>query len=245
MARAPWTDAENDLLVEDYFAMLAKDLAGRPYSKKGHNRNLQRVIPRKEKSVEFKHQNVSAVLQHLGEVWIPGYKPRVNYQKSLLFAIERWLEDHPEHLNRPLFPATANRLKDAPPLSVWPPPSLKNEPSPKASKEVIAIARKFDVAAREQKNRALGRAGEKLVLAYELTKLMEAGRSDLANRIKWISDEEGDGAGYDILSFSPDGQSRLIEVKTTNGWERTPFYLSRNELSVANQRSDEWCLFRV
>jgi hypothetical protein len=47
-----------------------------------------------------------------------------------------------------------------------------------------------------------------------------------------MSEEDGDGAGYDIASFAPDGRPRLIEVKTTNGWERTPFHISRNELAV-------------
>jgi hypothetical protein len=30
MSNGPWTDAENDLIVADYFAMLAEDMAGRP-----------------------------------------------------------------------------------------------------------------------------------------------------------------------------------------------------------------------
>lgn len=60
-----------------------------------------------------------------------------------------------------------------------------------------------------------------------------------------ISAEDGDGAGYDIASFAPDGHSRLIEVKTTNGWERTPFHISRNELAVAEERRSEWSLFRL
>jgi hypothetical protein len=41
--------------------------------------------------------------------------------------------------------------------------------------------------------------------------------------------EDGDGAGYDILSFDPSGKERLIEVKTTNGAAKTPFFLTRNE----------------
>jgi len=28
MSNTGWTDAQNDLIVKDYFAMLAKDLAG-------------------------------------------------------------------------------------------------------------------------------------------------------------------------------------------------------------------------
>ena len=50
-------------------------------------------------------------------------------------------------------------------------------------------------------------------------------RDDLARKVIWVSEEEGDGAGYDIESFEPDGRPRLIEVKTTNGWERTPLGL--------------------
>ena len=60
-----------------------------------------------------------------------------------------------------------------------------------------------------------------------------------------MSEEDGDGAGYDIASFAPDGRPRLIEVKTTNGWERTPFHITRNELAVAEERRSEWCLFRL
>jgi hypothetical protein len=39
-----WTDEQNDAIVADYFAMLADDLAERPYSKAEHNRMLQAVI---------------------------------------------------------------------------------------------------------------------------------------------------------------------------------------------------------
>jgi len=60
-----------------------------------------------------------------------------------------------------------------------------------------------------------------------------------------VSEEDGDGAGYDIASFALDGRPRLIEVKTTNGWERTPFHISRNELAVAAELRPEWSLFRL
>ena len=64
-------------------------------------------------------------------------------------------------------------------------------------------------------------------------------------RIVWTSQEEGDGAGYDIRSFEPDGTERLLEVKTTNGWERTPFHINRNELEVADLRRESWHLIRL
>ena len=101
---------------------------------------------------------------------------------------------------------------------------------------MLHIARKFDVAGRDERNRALGRAGEERVLAHERAALRTAGRDDLARKVRWVSEEDGDGAGYYIASFGPDGRERLIEVKTTNGWERTPFHITRNELAVAEQR---------
>ena len=51
--------------------------------------------------------------------------------------------------------------------------------------------------------------------------------------------------GYDIRSYASDGRKRLIEVKTTNGWERTPFHITRNELEVSKEYPSEWCLFRL
>ena len=40
MSNGPWTDEENDLIVADYFAMLADDVCGRPYNKAEHRRGL-------------------------------------------------------------------------------------------------------------------------------------------------------------------------------------------------------------
>jgi hypothetical protein len=57
--------------------------------------------------------------------------------------------------------------------------------------------------------------------------------------------EDGDGAGYDILSFDAAGRELLIEVKTTNGGARTPFFLTRNELAVAGERPESWRIYRV
>ena len=63
MSNGPWTDEENDLIVADYFAMLADDISARHYSKAEHRRALLPLLnDRSEGSVEFKHQNISAVL---------------------------------------------------------------------------------------------------------------------------------------------------------------------------------------
>jgi len=76
MSNGLWTDAENDLIVADYFAMLADEIAGQPYSKAERRRALLPLLnDRSESSVELKHQNISAVLKGFGEASIPGYKP--------------------------------------------------------------------------------------------------------------------------------------------------------------------------
>ncbi len=245
MAHNPWTDEENDLIVADYFAMLAADLAKRPYTKAEHNRELRHRIHRGRGSIEYKHQNISAVLKGIGESWIQGYRPAFNYQMSLEDAVVRWLERHPGYF----LPANArNRtagVEETAVIRIGPPPTLSNEPPPDELKQTLEVARRFDVAARDERNRALGRAGEERVLYHERATLTGAGRRDLAERVKWVSEEEGDGAGYDIASFSPEGRERLIEVKTTNGWERTPFHITRNELAVAERMSAAWHLLRL
>ena len=241
MAGNPWTDQENDLIVADYFAMLADDLAGRSYSKAEHNRSLQTNVDRGRGAIEYKHQNISAVLKGLGEAWIEGYKPAFNFQDSLIDAVARWLA-----LNQlPLPDRTPKGLADASELYFDPPPTLRNAPPPDETEQMMAVARRFDAAGRAERNRELGRAGEELVLKHEKASLRAHGLHDLAEAIRWTSDEDGDGAGYDIASFTTEGRPRLIEVKTTNGWERSPFHISRNELAVAKERSDVWRLVCV
>jgi len=244
MTNGPWTDHENDLIVANYFAMLAADSLGRSPNKSATYRQLADRIERSVKAIEYKHQNVSAVLKGLNEAWLPGLVPAFNFQTSLVDAVARWLALHPEWFGRTP-PRQSTHLQEAPRLWIGPPPTLSNRPPPAELEQVLHIARKFDVAGRDARNRALGRAGEELALAHEKASLTEAGRGDLAGKVRWVSEEDGDGAGYDIASFAPDGRPRLIEVKTTNGWERAPFHISRTELAVAAERRAEWCLLRL
>jgi hypothetical protein len=225
--------------------MLSADFAGKSYNKAAHNRDLQTQIDRNRSSIEFKHQNISAVLKGLGEDWIPGYKPAFNFQMALVDAVARWLALNPAWLGRQPGLRPAAGLREAAQIWIGPPPTLSNQPPPQELDQMLHIARKFDVAGRDERNRALGRAGEERVLARERSALRSVGRDDLARKVRWVSEEDGDGAGYDIASFAPDGLPRLIEVKTTNGWERTPFHVTRNELAVAEERRSEWRLFRL
>lgn len=246
MAEA-WNDLEIDLIVADYFAMLIEELAGRPFNKSEHNRALQALLKdsaRNRGSIEFKHQNISAVMLGLGQPWINGYKPAANFQNALVDGVLRWLDSHPDWL-APKTRNPTNFLREAATLWIGPPPSQRNEPPPVDPEFMAAIGRKYDVAERDARNRRLGKAGEELVLHYERQALAHAGRGDLSDKVRWTSEQDGDGFGYDIASFETDGRERMIEVKTTNGWERTPFHITRNELAVAEARRDDWHLVRV
>ena len=244
MSPSDWSEIENGAVVESYFSMLSDELSGRSYNKAEQNRVLQEQIERSRGSIEFKLCNVSAACIGLGLPTIMGYRPRFNFQMSLAEAVSRWLAQHPEWeiaLNR----KETLQLAEVGALFVGIAPTLRNEPPPEEVEKMQSIARRFDVAGRDERNRALGYAGEERAFHHERSILRQSGREDLAQRVRWVSQEDGDGAGYDILSFTTDGRERLIEVKTTNGLERTPFHISRNELEVADQRRDDWYLFRL
>lgn len=236
-----WQDEELDAIVADYFDMLRADLAARPYVKLRHSEALMARIGRTHRSVEFKHQNISAVLDELGLPWIPGYKPKRNYQDAIFDAIDRYLTKHPSVLE----PVPTPRPTPSAPEHVFvPPPTLAivDRTIPDSLRHLV---RKFDPVARDHRNRSLGKAGEGFVVEFERRRLIGVDRSDLARNVRWVAAEDGDGAGYDVLSFDAGGRERLLEVKTTNGSARTPFFLTRNERDLATERPADWRIYRV
>lgn len=238
-----WSDWEIDLIVADYFDMLKLEMAGQPYVKAEHNETLQRLIPRSRKSVEFKHCNISAVLVRLGIKPIPGYAPLANFQNALIGGVGRYLAQQGAVI---FSAASATPPKLAEPATLWiGPPPLPLLEDEKETEALRRLVRKFDPAARDAGNRQLGRQGEALILEHERSRLLGAGRKDLEQKLEWTSEVRGDGAGYDIRSFELDGAERLIEVKTTNGPARTPFFLSENERAFSEERPDAFRLVRL
>ncbi len=235
-----WDAGELDAIIADYFAMLGDELVQRPYVKAHHRTALMEVTGRSAPSIEFKHRNISAVLQELGLPWIWGYKPALNYQDALFDAVDRYLSGHRQALDaQPVASPTivldpADVFTDMP-AAVIRPRKVRLE----------RLVRKFDPVERDFRNRQLGRAGEEFVVDLERRRLSQEERPDLARKVRWVAMEDGDGAGFDVLSFDAAGSERLIEVKTTNGAARTPFFLTRNEIAVASERSEHWHLYRV
>ena len=238
-----WSDREVDLIVADYFDMLRAELSGRPYNKAQHNDALQQLIKRSRKSIEFKRCNISAVVEKLGLRSIPGYKPLPHFQNALIDAVESYLSAR----GAPVFAYSteaSERVAESASRWIGPPPQI-TPTDEKETDRLRQLVRKFDPAERDARNRRLGKQGEELVFKHEYTRLKLAGRDDLARNVEWTSEVRGDGAGYDIRSFDVDGSERLIEVKTTNGPVKTPFFISENERAFSEERPDAFRLLRL
>ncbi len=242
IAGTDWTASEIDLVVADYFEMLAMELAQEPFVKSHRNEALQSLTGRSRGSIEFKHQNISAVLLELGMPRISGYKPMANYQGALLDAIERILPQ----ASAALASSDVNPpfgLQDNEELYYGEPPKLA-VPAETRNEALVKLIRKYDPATRDERNRVLGKRGEERVYNSECSRLARIDPA-LSKKVRWVSQIEGDGAGFDILSFEPDGREKLIEVKTTIGGQTTPFFISSNELRVSEKRPNEFRLVRL
>lgn len=227
-----WSDQEIDHIVADYFAMLTDELVGRAFNKAARNRDLQAVIDRSKGSIEFKHQNISAVLLGLGQPWIEGYKPAANFQNALVDGVLRWLEARPEWLAPDRLSRAALNVPAAQgSLRIGPPPTVRNEPSPIDPAFMAAIGRKYDVAERDARNRELGKAGEECVLHHERRHLSAAGRDDLADKVRWTSLQDGDGFGFDIRSFETDGREEWCLMRLWNFARAPSAFTLRSPLS--------------
>lgn len=248
-----WRLDEVEVIVADYFNMLEAELSGQPYSKTQHNRRLQARIDRSKGSIEFKHQNISAVLVNFRQPFIPGYLPRQNYQQLLERVVLEWLAGHPDFFKAFVDgPVLAPQSKPELPKTVRPTDLIESPPDARAVADVpdTEDARmrfyRTDFVRRDAENRRLGRLGEEWVFDFERRRLHdEARRPDLARRVEWIADTRGDGAGYDIASFDGDEAPRLIEVKTTGCGKQFPFLVTSNEVRVSKREQARYYLYRV
>lgn len=247
--RVDWSREEVEACVADYLRMLTLQLNGQRYSKTEHAKALmQRLNGRNRASVEFKHANISAVMIALGYPYIDGYKPRGNYQAMLMDAVEAQLSaDHELQtavqaaVQRPAAPM---QLTDVD--GIWVPRPKSSRIRETAAPYVPNFSpAKRDYLAQEARNRSLGRAGELFVAELEAHRLHRAGKKTLAGRVEHVAATQGDGLGYDVLSFEESGRERLIEVKTTAFGQLTPFYVSLNELARSEADAEIYRLYRV
>lgn len=120
-------------------------------------------------------------------------------------------------------------------------PTESNKPKTKISR---VNAKKTDFVEKTKENIRKGIRAEMLVVNYEKEELIKAGKTDLADQVRWVA-KKADGYGYDVLSYSTDGKEKYIEVKGTDLMRKTPFYISSNELETSIKKSDRYWIYRV
>ena len=248
MAGGHWSRAEVEAAVQDYLDMLALERSGKPYTKKEHNLVLrQRLQGRSHGSVEFKHQNISAVLAGMGLPYIDGYKPRGNVQALLREVVGERVSPLIDELTREVSaPQEAVTVPDVLSIRVEPPKSRLTAAEEPAEYVVSRRSPKpFDYVQQEAANKSLGDAGETLIMVYEQARLQRAGKDHLARNVEHVAKTVGDHLGYDIHSYEETGRDRFVEVKTTRYGKRTPFYISAGEIRFSKANSDAYQLYRV
>jgi len=229
--------------------MLASELAGTPYSKAVHRRALLPLLNgRSEQSIEFKHANISAALLDAGFPYISGYKPRSNYQALLTEVLDERMasavqlqEVAAADVDRPMVAPEVDDILAV--LTAAPKAAGDAHKAAEPSRPAIRLTTNY--LEREARNRSLGAAGELFVLTYERARLIHVGKESLAARIEHTSKVRGDYEGYDIMSFDETGAERLIEVKTTKYGAETPFFVTRNEVSISERRASLYHVYRL
>lgn len=250
-----WTSEELDAVVAEYFHLLSI-LPGAPRGTLANRKRLlDAKIDRGEGSIDFKLGNITHVATQLGLPPLKGFKAAPKAQDAIYPAIDRYITNNPQVMSDERFlpqwntaPAASTAAPgfiDMPSIFVDeapPPPGAPRTPRPAGLERLV---RKFDPVARDFRNRSLGKAGEALIVDFERRRLEMLDRRDLASKVRWVAQEDGDGAGYDIHSYDRQGNDRLIEVKTTQGARSTPFFVTRNELSLAHERPEHFRLYRL
>jgi 5-methylcytosine-specific restriction enzyme A len=92
-----WSDKELEAAVDAYIEMLEYEKGGKPYSKTEINKALREkgepLEGRTKSSVEYRMQNISAVLMDAGLPVVKGYAPAANVGEGIRAKIWKiWVD---------------------------------------------------------------------------------------------------------------------------------------------------------
>lgn len=206
------------------------------------NEEVRNLTGRGTGSVEYRFQNISAVLGEIRHPFVAGYKPAVKYQETLRQEVLKQLDLKPALVDLAFTALTRSASEPEGDLNwqVIAPPEVELRRSGGGRR-----VGHWDFVRLDAENRSLGKAGEVAVVARERQVLTATGRSDLADRVEHISTRRGDGLGFDVLSFGRDGEEKYIEVKTTRQGAHWPMMISRNEVEFSRAEPNGFHLYRV
>jgi len=235
-----WNEAEQDLVVGDYFVMLDKVMTGRPYDPDTHQRALRFVTNRSGGAITFLQGEISAILALIGLPTLKDHPPRRDFGDSLVDAVDRHLSARPAVLRDLAQPPALLGRAAAPVLAEGAPPRATTAI---ASDRVQRLIARFDPAARDLEARMLTRIGVAAALAYEQTRLAERGRPDLVDQVRLALPPTDEGC--DLISFSRTGGPRRIAVKATTGGAATPFRLTPAEDALRHAHPGAFVVYRL
>lgn len=227
--------------------MLSKEQSGIAFNKSEIRRRLLPLLKnRSEGSIEFKNRNISAVLAKIGQPYVRGYLPAYNYQRQMLEEVvfsyirqkpeaEKAFQRFAESAPTPTALIFEKMLEEMPKAE-----ALLQEPEMLYRSPI-----KVNYIELEQANKNVGQTGESIALEYERWRLLQAGKESLADKVEWVSQTQGDGLGFDILSKNTNGTDRYIEVKSTKLTKEAPFYFSALEYDFSKRQRSSFFLYRV
>jgi hypothetical protein len=197
------------------------------------------LVEKKERLLAFKRND--EVMLHwsnldFAEFLYKNWEPPSRHESTAPSALRKYLFD---------LPAPEDASPEFVQLQFGSPP----EPNEKSLASREKSEGTTDFAEKGRRNKILGNHGEDIVFLAEQIRLKAAGRPDLAEKVDPVCKRD-DAAGYDILSFEPDGTERYIEVKCTAGKVPTAgsplsFFLSANELVQAHRLGSSFHLYLV
>ncbi|WP_129127081.1 HNH endonuclease [Geomonas oryzae] len=142
-----WTDSELEAAVMAYLKMREQEMAGLPYSKAEVNRSLRdgELSRRSKASIEYRMQNISAVLSEMCAPTIKGYLPAKNVGSQtkikLLSTLDRLgvcsQEDYEPNFDQQVVDARVKRLLTKPFAGI---PKGQTTPS-QTTKTTVSYAR--------------------------------------------------------------------------------------------------------
>ena len=116
------------------------------------------------------------------------------------------------------------------------------------TKITTRVIKKKDFIKKNIENSKVGLEGEGLVLEYEKERLISIGRPDLAEKIRWVS-QESDSDGFDLQSYDLDQNGKeypiFIEVKTTLNKFDNGLFITKNELEKSQKFQSQYRLYRI
>jgi hypothetical protein len=118
---------------------------------------------------------------------------------------------------------------------------LQEFPLVPATKEYHFKGTYIDHLSNQRRNKYIGDLGEQIVLEHEKQHCPERFKSKVVS----VSKTEGDGLGYDILSFDEHGKEKYIEVKATTAGRNKPFFITGAELECSKRHSEHYFLYRL